>query len=73
MRFKRGALDGGYSMKLHQRGVDLLLNLQDALDHIDRLETQELHQLIKEAEIVLQGLLARDQPHADEPKFTSGR
>lgn len=55
-------------MILHQRGLELLLNLQDALDHIDRLKAQELHELIKEAEIVLQGLLARDRPLSDEPK-----
>lgn len=49
-------------MKIHQRGVDLLLNLQDALGHVDKLSEADVGTLLKEAEGVLRDLLARDVP-----------
>lgn len=49
-------------MRLHQRGVDLLLNLQDALDHMDQLTERDVHGLLREMEAVLRELLARDVP-----------
>lgn len=52
-------------MRLHQRGVDLLLNLQDAIDHFDGMTATEVHTLLKEAETVLRDLLARDVPTPD--------
>lgn len=52
-------------MKLHQRGVDLLLNVQDALDHMEKLSAQEVRALLTETEVVLRDLLARDQPTED--------
>jgi len=53
-------------MKLHQRGVDLLLNIQDGLDQVDKLSSKELRGLLAEAETVLIELLARDIPVKDE-------
>lgn len=49
-------------MKIHQRGVDLLLNLQDALGHVEKLSEADVGTLLKEAESVLRDLLARDVP-----------
>lgn len=54
-------------VKLHQRGIDLLLNLQDSLDHLDRLSVPEVRELLVEAEEVLRGLLARDAPLTSPP------
>jgi hypothetical protein len=52
-------------MRLHQRGVDLLVNLMDAQDHFDNVTRDELRQLIGEAVVVFGKLLERDIP--DEP------
>lgn len=52
-------------MKLHQRGIDLLLNLQDALEHPDKLAPKDIRDLLAEAEVVLRDLLARDVPKHD--------
>src|SRR5690606_36126836 len=61
--------DGGIDMaRLHQRGVDLLLNVQMALDHLDELTPQEVREVLQETEIVLRDLLARDVPR--EPPDT---
>ena len=49
-------------MKLHQRGVDLLLNVQSTLEHLEALPAHEVRNLLIETEIVLRDLLARDQP-----------
>lgn len=49
-------------MRLHQRGIDLLVNVQTALDHIDELTVSETRSLLKEIEAVLRDLLARDVP-----------
>jgi len=55
-------------MKLHQRGVDLLLNVQDALEHMDKLSAKDVSDLLRETEIVLRELLARDVPVPDGGK-----
>jgi hypothetical protein len=56
-------------MKLHQRGVDLLLNVQSALEHLESLPAIEVRNLLIETEIVLRDLLARDRPvEPAEPK-----
>lgn len=55
-------------MKLHQRGVDLLLNVQDALGHVDRLAERDVRDLLRETEIVLRDLLARDVPVQSGPE-----
>lgn len=52
-------------MRLHQRGIDLLLNLQDVIEHLDKLPVAEVQALLKEAETVLRDLLARDAPEPD--------
>lgn len=52
-------------MRLHQHGIDLLLNLQDAIDHFDKLSVSEVQTLLKEVETVLRDLLARDMPDPD--------
>ncbi len=49
-------------MKLHQRGLDLLLNVQDAMNHTDKLSEKDVSDLLREAEFVLRELLARDVP-----------
>lgn len=49
-------------MRLHQRGVDLLLNIQDSLNHIERLSDTDVRNLLAEAELVLRDLLDRDVP-----------
>lgn len=49
-------------MKLHQRGIDLLLNIHDALEHSDKLSPKDVRALLAETEIVLRDLLARDVP-----------
>ena len=52
-------------MRVHQRGIDLLLNLQDAIEHVDKLPSKEIRDILKEAESVLRDLLARDVPSPD--------
>ncbi|MFC3205248.1 hypothetical protein [Aquamicrobium soli] len=52
-------------MQLHQRGVDLLVNLMDADQHFDSITPEEIHQLIREAVVVFGQLLDRDIP--DQP------
>ncbi len=49
--------------RLHQRGVDLLLNVQTALEHFDQMTAREVAGLLKETEVVLRDLLARDVPN----------
>lgn len=46
--------------RLHQRGVDLLLDIQSALDHLDKVPPHDIHKVLQEAEVVLRDLLARD-------------
>lgn len=48
--------------QLHQRGVDLLLNLMDAEEHLEALTRDELRHLIGEAVVVFGQLLDRDMP-----------
>jgi hypothetical protein len=49
-------------MQLHQRGIDLLVDVQDAADHVDTLTRDEMLALLNEVSIVLGGLLVRDIP-----------
>lgn len=51
--------------RLHQRGVDLLLDVQGALDHVEKLSAKDIRNLLNEMEIVLRDLLARDVPAPD--------
>lgn len=49
-------------MHLHQRGIDLLVNVQDAADHVDNLTGEDVRRLLAEISIVLSELLERDIP-----------
>lgn len=51
-------------MHLHQRGIDLLVNVQDAADHVDSLTREDIRQILEETSAVLGRLLERDSPAA---------
>ena len=51
-------------MHLHQRGIDLLVNVQDAADHMDSLTREDIRQILDETSAVLGRLLERDVPFA---------
>jgi hypothetical protein len=53
-------------MQLHQRGVDLLVDLMDAEQHFDQVPSDELRRLIAESVVVFGQLLERDIP--DDPR-----
>jgi hypothetical protein len=53
-------------LKLHQRGLDLLLNVHDAIDHASSLTEIEIRELLAETEAVLRDLLGRDMPLAED-------
>ncbi len=55
-------------MKLHQRGVDLLVNIMDAADHAEALSTDEMRSLLRETAYVLGELLKRDVPARERDK-----
>ncbi|ODT13497.1 MAG: hypothetical protein ABS35_37705 [Kaistia sp. SCN 65-12] len=59
-------------MKLHQRGVDLLLNLMDAEQHFDEVKPEELRQLIGEAIAVFGQIVARDVPRENDHDHEDG-
>ena len=48
--------------QLHQRGVDLLLNVMDAAEHVEELTEEDIRQLLNEVSEVLGDLLKRDIP-----------
>ena len=47
-------------MQLHQRGVDLLVNVLDAAEHLEELSPEEIRQLLKEVADVMGQILERD-------------
>lgn len=47
-------------MHLHQRGVDLLVDVLDAADHVDQLTAAETRALLKEVAEVMSLILERD-------------
>jgi hypothetical protein len=47
-------------MQLHQRGVDLLVDVLDAVDHADQLTAVETRALLKEVAEVMSLILERD-------------
>jgi hypothetical protein len=51
-------------MQIHQRGVDLLVNVLDAVDNLNSLTRKEMRDLLNEVGIVLGSLLERDIPVA---------
>ncbi len=51
-------------MKRHQRGVDLLVDVLDAADHVEELTHDEIRRLLNEVAAVLCPLLQRDAESA---------
>ena len=47
-------------MELPQRGVDLLVNVLDASEHIDQLTRDDIRRLLREVAEVLSQILERD-------------
>lgn len=47
-------------MQLHQRGVDLLVDVMDAADHVELLTHDEIRRLLKEVAEVMSLILERD-------------
>jgi Holliday junction resolvasome RuvABC ATP-dependent DNA helicase subunit len=47
-------------MELHQRGVDLLVNVMDAADNADQLTVDEIRRLLREVVEVMSLILERD-------------
>jgi hypothetical protein len=56
--------------QLHQRGIDLLLNVMDAAEHAEKLSTEDIRRVLNEVAEVLGELLKRDVPF--EPGGTAG-
>lgn len=52
-------------MQLHQRGIDLLVNVQDAANHIDSLTKEDIRRLLEETSVVLGSLLERITPDSN--------
>ena len=48
--------------QLHARGVDLVVDLLDTADYVDRITPEETKALLKEAAMVLGEILKRDVP-----------
>ena len=48
--------------ELHAQGVELVVNLLDAADHVDNMSHDEIRRLLRDAADALGGLLRRDQP-----------
>jgi hypothetical protein len=55
--------------QLHARGVELVLELLDAADQLERMPPESVKALLRETASVLGDLLKRDRPRgaADEP------
>lgn len=49
-------------MRIHARGLELVVELLEAADHIEQLAPQEHRALLQEASQVMGELLARDVP-----------
>ncbi|PLP55491.1 hypothetical protein CYK37_30300 [Mesorhizobium loti] len=49
-------------MQLHQKGVELLVTVMDAIDHQDKLTPADVDWLLRETADVLGELLKRDVP-----------
>jgi hypothetical protein len=52
-------------MRLHQRGLELVVELLEAAERLDTLSLQEHRALLQEAAEIMGDLLARDVPHAE--------
>jgi hypothetical protein len=49
--------------QLHAQGVELVVNLLDAADNIERMGPEHIRRLLREAADVLGGLLGDDRPN----------
>ena len=47
-------------MQLHQKGVDLLLKVMDAADHVEELNPNQIQSLLREVVEVMGAILERD-------------
>lgn len=47
-------------MQLHQRGVNLLVNVLDSADHVEELTHDEMRRLLTEVAEVMSQILERD-------------
>lgn len=47
-------------MQLHQRGVDLLVDVMDAIDQVEQFTHDEIRRLLQEAADVMSLILERD-------------
>ncbi len=47
-------------MQLHQKGVDLLVNVMDAADHVEQFSHDEIRLLLTEVAEVMGQILERD-------------
>ncbi|MEQ1938632.1 hypothetical protein ABMA46_10280 [Mesorhizobium sp. CN5-321] len=54
-------------MQVHQRGLDLMMNVQDAIDYVDILSKEDTLRLLREVNIVLSQLLEQDIPASGVP------
>jgi hypothetical protein len=54
-------------MQVHQRGLDLMMNVQDAIDYVDILSKEDTLRLLREVNIVLSQLLEQDIPTSGVP------
>ncbi|MGB3387273.1 MAG: hypothetical protein WBA88_04755 [Pseudaminobacter sp.] len=59
-------------MQLHQRGVDLLVNVLDAADHIETLSPEEIRRLLKAVADVMGQILERDAALALKKPIAKG-
>jgi hypothetical protein len=48
--------------ELHAHGVELVVNLLDAADHLDNMAQEDIRWQLREAAVVLGDLLKRDKP-----------
>ena len=48
--------------QLHRHGVELVVDLLDAADHVEKLSTEDIRALLREAAVVLGDLLKRNKP-----------
>lgn len=60
-------------MQLHQRGVDLLVTVLDAADHVEELSPKEIRRLLKEVADVMGQILERDAILALRKPAAEGR
>ena len=55
-------------MQLHMRAVELVVELMEAAEGVDRMEPRELSKLLRDTADVLGDLLKRDVPEQERSK-----